>query len=61
MINTAPAVRNPVVVTAIRIITGAVRAPIPNTSAAPDTAPNARQSTPADTVTSPATLTRPIR
>ncbi|MFD9666962.1 hypothetical protein ACFWAY_36030 [Rhodococcus sp. NPDC059968] len=53
--------RNPVVVTAIRIIAGVVRAPIPNTSAAPDTAPNARQAAPAVTVTSPATLTCPIR
>jgi len=49
------------VVTAIRIIAGAVSTPIPNTNAAPDTAPNARQTTPADTVTTPATLTRPIR
>ncbi|RZL75326.1 MAG: hypothetical protein EOP32_31730 [Rhodococcus sp. (in: high G+C Gram-positive bacteria)] len=48
-------------VTAIRIIAGAVRAPIPNTSAAPETPPNARQTTPADTVTTPAMLTRPTR
>ncbi|RZL74637.1 MAG: hypothetical protein EOP32_33215 [Rhodococcus sp. (in: high G+C Gram-positive bacteria)] len=48
-------------VTAIRTIAGAVRAPIPNTSAAPEIPPNARQTTPADTVTAPATLTRPIR
>ncbi|MDT2009461.1 hypothetical protein FXW78_46740 [Rhodococcus opacus] len=48
-------------VTATRIIAGAVRAPIPNTNAAPDTALNARQTTPADTVTTLATLTRPIR
>ncbi|RZL81885.1 MAG: hypothetical protein EOP32_13725 [Rhodococcus sp. (in: high G+C Gram-positive bacteria)] len=48
-------------VTAIRTIAGAVSAPIPNTSAAPEIPPNARQITPADTVTTPAMLSRPIR
>ncbi|MFZ2174010.1 MAG: hypothetical protein WAW17_08250 [Rhodococcus sp. (in: high G+C Gram-positive bacteria)] len=60
-INTAPAARNPAVITAIRTIAGAVSATIPTTNATPDTPPNARQTTPADTVTTPATLTRPTR
>ena len=48
-------------VTAIRTIAGTVSAPIPNTNAAPDTPPNATQTTPDDTVTTPATLTCPTR
>ncbi|WP_124391311.1 hypothetical protein [Rhodococcus wratislaviensis] len=46
-----PAARIPAVVTATTTIAGAVITPIPNTNATPDTPPNARQTTPANTVT----------
>ncbi|MDT2007906.1 hypothetical protein FXW78_33085 [Rhodococcus opacus] len=44
-------------VTATTTIAGAVSAPSPTTNATPDTAPNARQTTPASTVTTLTTST----